>query len=309
MENYAAIKARLLQPGAKRRHGGDRRRRPLHRAPSSPTASSARRKRRCRVSVGKALGRGVFAWTARSTTRTGGKRARGGAISPASRALARRAQLAECRLAYRRRVALGARPAGDRRGLASFPGLPHRMEEVGRIGKVRFINDSKATNADATAQALGCYPDIFWIAGGKPKEGGIDEPGRVLPAHPQGLSDRRGGAGVRRAPWTARCRMRSSARCRRRSTPPRATPQPSDAGAGGAAVAGLRLLRPVQGFRAARQAFADIVRAMPGVNAAQTVTRQLRRRDGVMSFARATHAASPIGGGRSTRSRLPPSAR
>jgi UDP-N-acetylmuramoylalanine--D-glutamate ligase len=57
--------------------------------------------------------------------------------------------------------------------IASFPGLSHRMEEVGRIGKVRFVNDSKATNADAAARALACYPDIFWIAGGKPKEGGI----------------------------------------------------------------------------------------------------------------------------------------
>jgi UDP-N-acetylmuramoylalanine--D-glutamate ligase len=54
-----------------------------------------------------------------------------------------------------------------------FPGLAHRMEDVGRIGKVRFVNDSKATNADAAARALACYSDIFWIAGGKPKEGGI----------------------------------------------------------------------------------------------------------------------------------------
>jgi UDP-N-acetylmuramoylalanine--D-glutamate ligase len=57
--------------------------------------------------------------------------------------------------------------------IASFPGLAHRMEDVGRIGKVRFVNDSKATNADAAARALACYPDIFWIAGGKAKEGGI----------------------------------------------------------------------------------------------------------------------------------------
>jgi UDP-N-acetylmuramoylalanine--D-glutamate ligase len=48
------------------------------------------------------------------------------------------------------------------------------MEDVGRIGAVRFINDSKATNADAATRALACYPDIFWIAGGKAKEGGID---------------------------------------------------------------------------------------------------------------------------------------
>jgi UDP-N-acetylmuramoylalanine--D-glutamate ligase len=58
--------------------------------------------------------------------------------------------------------------------IASFPGLAHRMEDVGRIGKVRFINDSKATNADAAARALVCYPDIFWIAGGRAKAGGIE---------------------------------------------------------------------------------------------------------------------------------------
>ena len=58
-------------------------------------------------------------------------------------------------------------------GLRSFPGLAHRMEEVGRKGRVLFVNDSKATNADSTAQALACFSDIFWIAGGQPKTGGI----------------------------------------------------------------------------------------------------------------------------------------
>ncbi len=58
--------------------------------------------------------------------------------------------------------------------IADFPGLPHRLEDVGRIGNVAFVNDSKATNADAAERALVCYPDIFWIAGGKPKEGGIE---------------------------------------------------------------------------------------------------------------------------------------
>ena len=47
------------------------------------------------------------------------------------------------------------------------------MEEVGRKGRVLFVNDSKATNADSSAQALACFTDIFWIAGGKPKSGGI----------------------------------------------------------------------------------------------------------------------------------------
>ena len=48
------------------------------------------------------------------------------------------------------------------------------MEEVGRNRGVLFINDSKATNADSAAQALACFGNIFWIAGGKPKSGGIE---------------------------------------------------------------------------------------------------------------------------------------
>jgi UDP-N-acetylmuramoylalanine--D-glutamate ligase len=70
-------------------------------------------------------------------------------------------------------LALGASPRAIQEGLRSFPGLAHRMEEVGRRGRVLFINDSKATNADAAARALACFTDIFWIAGGKPKTGGI----------------------------------------------------------------------------------------------------------------------------------------
>jgi UDP-N-acetylmuramoylalanine--D-glutamate ligase len=48
------------------------------------------------------------------------------------------------------------------------------MEVVGRIGSTIFVNDSKATNADAASKALKSYDEIFWIAGGKPKEGGIE---------------------------------------------------------------------------------------------------------------------------------------
>jgi UDP-N-acetylmuramoylalanine--D-glutamate ligase len=59
-------------------------------------------------------------------------------------------------------------------GLESFPGLAHRMEQIGRRGRVLFINDSKATNAEAAAPALSSFPRIYWIAGGLPKEGGID---------------------------------------------------------------------------------------------------------------------------------------
>jgi UDP-N-acetylmuramoylalanine--D-glutamate ligase len=59
------------------------------------------------------------------------------------------------------------------KALKSFPGLAHRMEEVRRIGNVLFVNDSKATNADAAERALLSFSNIYWIAGGKPKEGGI----------------------------------------------------------------------------------------------------------------------------------------
>jgi UDP-N-acetylmuramoylalanine--D-glutamate ligase len=71
-------------------------------------------------------------------------------------------------------LALGIEPAAIQAGMRSFPGLAHRMEEVGRRGAVLYVNDSKATNADSTAQALACFGDIYWIAGGKPKTGGIE---------------------------------------------------------------------------------------------------------------------------------------
>ena len=66
-------------------------------------------------------------------------------------------------------------------GLMTFPGLAHRMEPVGTLGPVRFINDSKATNTDAARQALLSYPSVFWIAGGRAKAGGIDDLADLFP--------------------------------------------------------------------------------------------------------------------------------
>src|SRR6266851_2480603 len=57
--------------------------------------------------------------------------------------------------------------------LRSYPGLPHRQERVASVGTVVYVNDSKATNADATARALSSYRDIYWILGGQAKEGGV----------------------------------------------------------------------------------------------------------------------------------------
>jgi UDP-N-acetylmuramoylalanine--D-glutamate ligase len=78
-------------------------------------------------------------------------------------------------------LALGVSLDALQKGLRSFPGLAHRMEQVGRRGNVLFVNDSKGTNADATARALSSFGDIFWIAGGKPKTGGITSLAEFFP--------------------------------------------------------------------------------------------------------------------------------
>jgi UDP-N-acetylmuramoylalanine--D-glutamate ligase len=70
--------------------------------------------------------------------------------------------------------ALGVPEAAIAEAIASFAGLPHRQQEVAFRGGVRFINDSKATNADAAARAMGCYARFVWIAGGVGKAGGIE---------------------------------------------------------------------------------------------------------------------------------------
>jgi UDP-N-acetylmuramoylalanine--D-glutamate ligase len=59
-------------------------------------------------------------------------------------------------------------------GFDTFPGLAHRMEVVARRRNLLFVNDSKATNADAAAPALSSFRRIYWIAGGLAKEGGIE---------------------------------------------------------------------------------------------------------------------------------------
>lgn len=59
------------------------------------------------------------------------------------------------------------------RAFATYPGLAHRQELVGVVNGISWINDSKATNADATEKALACYDAVYWIAGGQAKEGGI----------------------------------------------------------------------------------------------------------------------------------------
>lgn len=82
--------------------------------------------------------------------------------------------------AYAACRALGLSMAGIEKAIHSFPGLRHRLQLVARIGDSAFYNDSKATNADATAQALAAFPRLRWIAGGQAKSGGIDSLDRLL---------------------------------------------------------------------------------------------------------------------------------
>ncbi|MBY0337043.1 MAG: UDP-N-acetylmuramoyl-L-alanine--D-glutamate ligase [Acetobacteraceae bacterium] len=70
-------------------------------------------------------------------------------------------------------LALGLSRGGLEAALRSYPGLPHRQETVADVAGVRFVNDSKATNADSTARALASYERVVWLAGGLGKEGGI----------------------------------------------------------------------------------------------------------------------------------------
>jgi UDP-N-acetylmuramoylalanine--D-glutamate ligase len=69
---------------------------------------------------------------------------------------------------------LGVDDQAIARGLATYPGLPHRMERVAEKNGVLFVNDSKATNPTSTAPALGAYPSIHWIVGGLPKSDDLD---------------------------------------------------------------------------------------------------------------------------------------
>src|SRR6185312_10409899 len=173
MENYAAIKARLMKQTARDGQvviGVD----DSHSSAILTQLSAAGGAQVHPVSVGKVLGRGIFVVDGTLYDATGARAVKVMEMAAAPRLPGthnwQNAALAFC--AVRPFVSDTKAIAA---AIASFPGLAHRMEDVGHIGKAAFINDSKATNADATARALAVYSDIFWIAGGKPKEGGIED--------------------------------------------------------------------------------------------------------------------------------------
>jgi len=177
LETYASVKARLLQQAA----GGiavvgvdDPQTSAIY------TRISGSGQQAVPVSVGKVLGRGIFVLDGTLYDAQGGRANKIVDLSSASH-LPGAHNWQNAALAY----AATKTYARDNRAVASaivdFPGLAHRIEDVGRIGPVRFVNDSKATNADAAERALVCFDDIFWIAGGRAKEGGIESLARHFP--------------------------------------------------------------------------------------------------------------------------------
>ena len=145
----------------------------LHTEALSMSLSNNTPVRVVQVSSEYALGRGISAINGRLYDSLTGKAVSVGDLQNVTSLPGRHnhqnaaAAFATCRM-------LGVPADAIMEAIASFPGLPHRLETVGEIGGVRFINDSKATNAQATEQALKSYSRVYWIAGGKAKFDGID---------------------------------------------------------------------------------------------------------------------------------------
>lgn len=168
MEQYAAIKERLVAGSQTAIIGVD----------DDWCAQIADRLERAgkdvvRISKQRALMDGYFADGANLMEAAGGRVSRVASLEGIGSLRGQHnAQNALAALAACLKVGLSA--AEIQSGLQSFPGLAHRMEQVGRKGHVLFINDSKATNAEAAAPALSSFERIYWIAGGLAKEGGIE---------------------------------------------------------------------------------------------------------------------------------------
>lgn len=170
MAHYAEVKARLVEAAAKRGMAvvgvGD--------AGSAAIANTIEKTggRILRIAAGERLERGIFARDARLYQALGDTMQEIADLSGTGSLRGQHnwqnaaAAFAACRV-------LGVLPDRISAGLRSFPGLAHRMEQVRRIGRALFVNDSKATNADAAARALASFDTIYWIAGGQPKSGGI----------------------------------------------------------------------------------------------------------------------------------------
>jgi UDP-N-acetylmuramoylalanine--D-glutamate ligase len=125
------------------------------------------------VSSGQALGKGVCALGSMLWDNLDGRSYMAADLSLA-RALPGSHNAQNAAAAYAAARAMGISSDAITKALNSFPGLEHRLQEVAHVGAIRFFNDSKATNADATAQALAAFPTVRWIVGGQAKSDGIE---------------------------------------------------------------------------------------------------------------------------------------
>ncbi len=83
--------------------------------------------------------------------------------------------------AYSACIFAGLKPEQIISSIKTFEGLAHRIELFAEKDGIKFINDSKATNADSTKMALQCFDNIYWIIGGIAKEGGIQDLQKYFP--------------------------------------------------------------------------------------------------------------------------------
>ena len=264
MENYAALKALVpaaVEAGGTAVVGVDDR---YTRDAANRIARAG--KHLVRVSVEAPLRDGYFAEGTRILSATAGKAhavaqlAGIGSLRGRHNAQNASAAVAAC-------VALGLGLPEIQKGLVSFPGLAHRMQPVASKGNVLFVNDSKATNADSTAKALASFTDIFWIAGGRAKTGGIDSLAEYFPriakAYLIGEAANEFARTLDRRVAYEKTGVLSAA---------------VDAAARDAAASGLKeavvLLSPAcasfdqyPNFEVRGKAFVDLVRAIPGINA------------------------------------------
>jgi UDP-N-acetylmuramoylalanine--D-glutamate ligase len=175
MENYSAIKERLVTAAGLAIIGYD---------DSFCRAIADRREaagaRLCRISVSENLDRGLFCDGESIFSCAEGRKDFIGSLAGIG-SLRGRHNAQNALAAVAACLELGLSNAEIQAGLQSFPGLAHRMEQVGRKGRVLFVNDSKATNGEAVAPALSAFHRIYWIAGGLPKEGGISGLKRFFP--------------------------------------------------------------------------------------------------------------------------------
>ncbi len=125
------------------------------------------------ISTADPMGRAAFLRDGRIWDRIDGAEAEPVADLAEAKALPGRHNAENALAAYVACRCLGLPRAAIVRGLLTFPGLAHRQELVATADGVRFVNDSKATNADAASRALASYGRIYWIAGGRAKDDGL----------------------------------------------------------------------------------------------------------------------------------------